>query len=306
MVTHTATARRSLNPAARRSRLDWNRALVLLIAFLGVGLLMYPQAASWVSSLQHGAALSGYAQRVEDLPDATASALLEQARSYNDNLPAGPLRDAYAPSSTDRRTVTDGDLQAYFAQLSVPGTDTMARVRVPAIGVDLPVYHDTDDTTLARGVGHLYGSSLPVGGAGSHAVLTGHSGYVHSTLFNDLDEVQVGASIVVTVLNEDLYYRVTRILTVLPDETDALQRESGKDLVTLVTCTPTGVNTHRLLVQAERVAAPNSADGGQKLAAGSAGFPWWALVVIGVPSIVLLLTRPKRPAKARRPMNGAE
>lgn len=310
VATRTAPARRGLNPTPRRPRRNWSRTVVMLVAIFGVGLLMYPQAASWISSLHHNTALSGYAQRIENLPDSTTATLLDQARSYNHDLPAGPLRDAYTPNSADRHTTADADFQTYLNQLAVPGTDAMARVRIPAIGVDLPVYHGTDDATLTRGVGHLYGSSLPVGGDGSHAVLTGHSGYVHSALFDDLNQVQVGDSIVASVLGEDLHYQVTRILVVLPSETESLQQEPGKDLLTLVTCTPTGVNTHRLLVQAERVAAPDATDGTQRIATGpaSAGFPWWALVMVGVPLVVFLLTRPQpgRGTRARRQLTGAE
>jgi sortase A len=179
----------------------------------------------------------------------------------------------------------------------------MARIRIPAIDVDLPVFHGTADATLARGIGHLYGSALPVGGPGTHAVLTGHNGFVQATLFDDIDQLTDGDTIVVSVAGEDLYYEVDQTLTVLPDEADALRQEPGHDYLTLVTCTPTGVNTHRLLVRAERVEAPSEEQTRSIIAddTASAGFPWWALAIAGVGALTFVAIKPRRRRSPRRP-----
>lgn len=179
----------------------------------------------------------------------------------------------------------------------------MGRISIPSIHSDLPIFHGTDDETLSKGAGHLFGSGLPVGGTGTHSVLTAHSGFVNATLFDDLDQVRQGDVFSVTVLGESFYYKVDQIKTVLPEETDDLRKVQDKDYVTLVTCTPTGVNSHRLLVRGERVDAP---------AAGSAhalpsqamdpGFPWWALALVGTAVLIVVVTQPRK----ARPTRGEE
>ncbi len=293
--------RRGARGAAPERRWGLSHILIMIVALVGVALLVYPSAASWLSALKHDTEVDGYVQTVDNLAGAETSALLAQARAYNENLPAGPLRDPYALGADGQQTAVGDGSDAYFKTLAVPGSDAMARVRIPSIGVDLPVYHGTSDETLARGIGHLFGSGLPVGGAGNHAVLTGHSGFVQSKLFDDLDKVALGDTVVVSVLNQDLYYRVDQILTVLPDETESLRQVPGHDYVSLVTCTPTGVNTHRLLVRAERVDAPETDRSRVTIAntTDPAGFPWWAIALVGIPTAVFFVIRP-RPVAPRR------
>ncbi|WP_404430773.1 class C sortase [Microbacterium lacus] len=306
---HAAPLRRDRRAAAShkqavaQQRWGWSQTLVIIIAALGVGILVYPSAASWLSAMKHDTDVSGYVQSIENLPDAEVSELLDAAREYNKNLPAGPLRDPYALGADGQQTAVGGGTDVYFDTLSIDGSETMARVRIRAIDSDLPVFHGTDDETLARGVGHLFGSSLPVGGPNTHAVLTGHSGYVQSTLFDNLKDVELGDTIIVSVLGEDLYYEVDQIDTVLPNETDQLRQMPGQDLITLVTCTPTGVNTHRLLVRAERVDAPVGEDAGTTVIPNNidpAGFPWWAVALVGVPLVAFLIIKPRRRRQPRR------
>ena len=163
------------------------------------------------------------------------------------------------------------------------------------------VFHGTDEETLSRGIGHLYGSSLPVGGAGTHSVLTGHNGFVQATLFDDIDELVEGDVIVVSALGEDLYYEVDQTKTVLPDDAEDLRQVAGKDYLTLVTCTPTGVNTHRLLVRAELIDAPTEDSSVVTIAdtTDPAGFPWWALLVVGVPVLTFIVVMPRRKSRNR-------
>jgi sortase A len=288
---------------ARRPRWGWSQTVVMVVATLGVGVLAYPSAASWMSAWRHDTEVDGYVRSMESLPTAQSEELLEEAREYNEHLPAGPLRDPYALGADGQQTAVGDGSAAYFDTLDVPGTEAMARIRIPAIDVDLPIFHGTDDATLARGIGHLYGSALPVGGIGSHAVLTGHSGVVEATLFDDIPDLVVGDTIVITVLGEDLSYEVDQTLTVLPDETEALRQDPAADYLSLVTCTPTGVNTHRLLVRAERVDAPTGGQNDTAVVADdspAAGFPWWALALVAVPVLTFLVLMPRRTRARRR------
>lgn len=193
--------------------------------------------------------------------------------------PAAPDQTATGPA--DSASGSDGPGLDYLDQLRLGTSDTMARLRIPTIGASLPVFHGTSDETLERGVGHLQGSALPVGGAGTNSVLTGHSGIPQSRLFTDLHDLVAGDLITVEVVGETLTYQVDRIDTVLPTETDLLQPVPGADLLTLVTCTPIGVNTHRLLVQAHRVDEAALPAAVVVAGAAGAGFPWWGLVWSG-------------------------
>ncbi|KQQ65169.1 class C sortase [Microbacterium sp. Leaf320] len=288
--------------AARRARWGWSQTIVMLIATVGIVVLVYPTAASWFSAWSHDTEVDGYVQSIEQIPDDAITDMLADAEAYNGNLPSGPLRDPYALGADGQQTAIGDGAAAYFDTLSPEGTDAMARVSIPKIDVDLPIFHGTSEETLSRGVGHLYGSSLPVGGAGTHSVLTGHNGFVQATLFDDIDELVEGDVIVVTTLGEDLYYEVDQTTTVLPDDTEALRQVPGKDYITLVTCTPTGVNTHRLLVRAERIDAPSDDTSIITIddATGPAGLPWWALLVVAVPVLTFIVVKPRRSRDRRR------
>lgn len=304
LIDASAPDARTTPPArvrARRARWGWSQTIVMLIATIGIVVLVYPTAASWFSAWSHDTDVDGYVQSVEQVPDEAITRMLADAKTYNENLPTGPLRDPYALGADGQQTAIGEGAAAYFDTLNPAGSDAMARVRIPKIHVDLPIFHGTSEDTLARGVGHLYGSSLPVGGPGTHTVLTGHNGFVQATLFDDIDELVEGDVIVVTTLGEDLYYEVDQTMTVLPDDTEALRQVPGKDYLTLVTCTPTGVNTHRLLVRAERIDAPSDASAVTTIddATGPAGFPWWALLVVGIPALTVMIVMPRRPRDRR-------
>lgn len=275
---------------------EWPHTIVVVVATLGVGVMVYPSAASWFSSIVHHDEVAGYVQSVESLPATDGQSLLDDATAYNEALPDGPIRDPFVLNVQGEQTAIGEGSDAYFQALVVPGTDVMARIRIPSIGVDLPIYHGTDDATLARGIGHIFGSALPIGGDGTHAVLTGHNGFAQATLFDDIDELDDGDLIIIKVLGRDLYYEVDQQLTVLPNETDELRKVPGHDYLTLVTCTPTGVNTHRLLVRAERVDAPSDAGSAYAILdeASPLGFPWWAVALIAAPIVTFALIRPRR------------
>lgn len=216
----------------------------LLAAACGVvalGLLLYPLVGELLSEKYHSDVETAYTAAIEDTDDAELTAQREAAEQYNAML-----------SGT---TITEGGASApplaYAEQLTVGGV--MAYVDIPPIGVYLPVQHGTGAETLERSVGHVVGTSLPVGGSSTHAVLSAHSGMASSKLFSDIDQLEKGDTFYIHVLGEVLAYQVDSINIVLPTDTSLLQSEEGKDLVTLVTCTPFGVNTHRLLVRGHRV-----------------------------------------------------
>jgi sortase A len=258
---------------------------VVLITLLGGGIFAYPLAAPWIADVIQGDVVVDYQQQVDGLAPAERARLLDAARDYNANLPNGPLRDPYVINESGEAVSMDEGRADYATQLSVDPEAPMARLTIPSIDVDLPIYHGTTEEVLSKGVGHFYGSGLPIGGAGVHSVLTAHSGYVTARLFDDLDKVKIGDEFTVSVLGEILTYRVDRIDTVLPDESELLRQVPGADYVTLVTCTPRYVNTHRLLVRGVRIETPvQESDGSTTthiVSAPDPGFPWWILIVIG-------------------------
>ena len=207
-----------------------------------------------------------------------------EAREYNEMLVAGGLVGVTSVAPGGNVPTADGGAEAagyeYDDLLNASGLGTMGRLQVKSAGIDVPIYHGTDDETLLKGVGHLRGTALPVGGVGTRSVLTGHRGLASSNLFTHLDRVKVGDDIVIEVSGEVLQYRVRDIQVVEPDEGEAIYPEPGKDLVTLITCTPLGINTHRILVTGERV-TPTEPEAVASAGARPTvpGFPWWAVAM---------------------------
>lgn len=274
------SARRATARAERK-----RRVLSFAAAILGASILFYPASATWFSDRAQANSLDTYAQVVDALPDETRAAARRAAVAYNDTLPKGPLRDPF--TSRNRTSELHGE---YDELLRMPGSDVMGRLSIPSIDVSLPIYHGVGDDALDRGVGHLPGSSLPVGGPGTHSVLSAHSGLTTAVMLTDLEKLREGDTFQLTVLGEDLNYRVDQILVIKPSESDVLRIEEGKDYVTLLTCTPTNVNTHRLLVRGERV--PDSAETQTASpAAPKSGlpFPWWLIGYLGVVGLSALL-----------------
>ena len=221
----------------------------LLIILVGVGILVYPSMSEYLSEKNSSVAVSTYDDSIRRMEQARIEELRAQAEAYNQRLAESngfskPALDEY------NNPITPED---YWDILDVDGNGMMGYISIPRINVTIPVYHGTSEEVLQVAVGHMQNTSLPVGGENTHAVLSGHRGLPSKALFTDLDQVQVGDLFSLTVLNETLYYRVDQILTILPNETDELAIEKGKDYVTLVTCTPYGVNSHRLLVRGARI-----------------------------------------------------
>lgn len=216
----------------------------LLAAACGVvalGLLLYPLVGELLSEKYHSDVETSYTAAIEDTDDAELTAQRQAAEQYNAMLANATISEGGASAPP----------LAYTEQLTVGGV--MAYVDIPKINVYLPVQHGTGADTLEKSVGHVVGTSLPVGGSSTHAALSAHSGMASSKLFSDIDQLEKGDTFYIHVLGEVLAYEVDNISTVLPTDTSLLQIETGKDLATLVTCTPFGVNTHRLLVRGHRV-----------------------------------------------------
>lgn len=217
--------------------------LLILAFFAGLSLLLYPTVSDYWNSLHTSQAVADYAENVRNLEAEKYEQLLQEARSYNRMLP-------YKQAAT---ALSKEEKEAYDALLNITGTGIMGYIEIPTVNIFLPVYHGTEDAVLQIAVGHLEWSSLPVGGESTHCVLSGHRGLPSAKLFTNLDKLVTGDKFIVRVLDEVLTYEVDQILIVEPTDVSTLMIESGKDLCTLVTCTPYGVNSHRLLVRGHRV-----------------------------------------------------
>ncbi len=220
-------------------------ALLVLVLLAGIGLMAYPFAADQITRIWNRRAMEKNGEALRAMQELERRRLLKSAEDYNESLTGG-VRDAFSAASG----LED---EAYMALLNAAGDGIMGELSIPEIGADMPIYHSTDPAVLRLGAGHVYGTSLPVGGEGTHCALAAHRGLPSARLFTDLPRLEVGDRFLIRVAGQTLTYEVDQVLTVLPEETQHLAAEPGKDLVTLITCTPYGVNTHRLLVRGARV-----------------------------------------------------
>lgn len=220
-------------------------AVVLFVAALG--LTFYPIISNYVNTLYASEIHTAYEEIIAQTDNSALMEAKELAIAYNESITPGAAQDTYSQESLKEASVD------YESQLNIAGDGIMGYVHVPKIGVNLPIYHGTDSDSLERGIGHLLGSSLPIGGADTHSILTAHSGMASQKMFSDLPQLAVGDVFYLNVLGETLAYQVDQINTVLPHDTTYLGIEQDMDICTLVTCTPFGVNTHRLLVRGSRI-----------------------------------------------------
>jgi len=217
--------------------------LLIFILLAGLSLLLYPAVSNFVNSLSHSQIITDYTDQVEELGEAESAKLWEQAVAYNQRL----------LNRVSQTMLPDEMREDYYRMLLSSGSRVMGFVEIPSIGVKLPIRHGTDETTLAAAIGHLEWSSLPVGGESTHCVISGHRGLPSSELFTNIDHLELGDLFMFHVLGETLTYRVDNIAVVEPYDYALLTVEEGKDYATLVTCTPYGINSHRLLVRGSRV-----------------------------------------------------
>ena len=254
-------------------------AILIAALLAGALLLLYPTLSDYWNSLHQSRAIASYAEQVADLDDNMYEQLWADARAYNETL----------GSSTSRFVMTDEQKKVYDALLNIAGNGVMGYIEIPKIKCNLPIYHGTDESVLQIAIGHVQGSSLPVGGAGTHCVLSGHRGLPRAKLFTDIDQLTEGDVFLLRVLDETLTYEVDQIRTVLPDELDDLAIEEGKDYCTLVTCTPYGINSHRLLVRGHRVENQASASTIRVTADGMQIEPLLIAPLVAAPMLLVLL-----------------
>lgn len=221
--------------------------LILIVMAIGVCALLYPLAGDLISRATSSVKIENYKAAVTKIDDTKRQAMLQAAQDYNAKLSGTITKDAFSPSDT----AVDSKNAEYMSLLNVNGI--MGYVEIPSINIYLPIYHTTTQDVLQKGAGHLEGSALPVGGAGTHTVITAHRGLPSAKLFTDLDQLEIGDQFYLHVLGQTLAYQVDQILVVEPIDTKALDAATEKDYATLMTCTPYGINSHRMLVRGIRV-----------------------------------------------------
>ncbi len=218
--------------------------LIALLFIVGVGVLAYPTVSDWWNSRVQSRAVALYNEVVAELNEVDYTSYLEAAEEYNGRLSAVGMNEVLLHPDL---------VPGYEETLDVDGTGMMGTITIDKIGVNLPIYHGTSTSVLSRGAGHLEGTSLPIGGEGNHSVISAHRGLPSSKLFTNLDQMDIGDIFVLHVLGDDLAYEVDQIVIVLPTEVEELYLKEGQDYCTLMTCTPYGINTHRMLVRGHRV-----------------------------------------------------
>ena len=252
--------------------------IILILMFLaGLSLLLYPTVSDYWNSMHASQAVANYAEKVKDLSREQYDKMLQEAKAYNKTL----------AQSGGGYTLSKQQEAAYESILDVTGTGIMGYIEIPTIHISLPIYHGIEDSVLQIAVGHLEWSSLPVGGKSTHCVLSGHRGLPSAKLFTNLDQLVEGDTFVIRVLDEVLTYEVDQILIVEPSDVSALTIEEGKDLCTLVTCTPYGINSHRLLVRGHRVA--NQTEGIRVTSDAIQIDPLLVAPVVALPMLLALL-----------------
>lgn len=261
----------------QKKKRSWISTLILVLLLLaGVGIMAYPTVSDWWNSMHATRAIAGYVEAVEAMTQEEKDAIIQAARDYNAKLPIGT-----------HFTLSDAEYAEYESLLDLTGTGIMGYVQIPSINVNLPVYHSVEESVLQIAVGHIPGSSLPVGGETAHAVMSGHRGLPSARLFTDLDKLGEGDIFTVTVLDEEFTYMIDQIRIVEPEDTTELGIVRNKDLCTLVTCTPYGVNTHRMLVRGYRI---ESTEGLADIKGEGVKLPTYIVApAIAVPMLFVLL-----------------
>ena len=255
--------------------------MVIVIVLIALVLLLYPAGATQWNNYRQQQVAQAYSNDIEQLSDGRSQDIVRRAEEYNVRNAAGPIIDPWSARVSKDNAV----YQEYLAELNT--LDVMSEVTIPSINIKLPIYHGTSDETLSRGVGHLFGTALPVGGDNTHAVITGHTGMPDATMFDNLDKMDVGDVVYLNTYGKKLKYEVDNIEVVLPEETDSLWPKPDQDLLTLITCTPYGVNSHRLLVHAHRVEMDEESI--PEKSASLFNMPWWMIAFIAIAVIVLEL-----------------
>ena len=284
-------------PDKKKTPLKWRLLTIAppILLLAGILVLLYPVFATQYNNARQERIASEFSAVAEQAgPDAVAESL-RRADEYNLKASESPILDPWL----DAQRPGTAQYQDYLSQLNL--NDVMATIKIPSIDVNLPIYHGTDTATLDKGVGHLFGTALPVGGESTHTVLTGHTGLGNATMFDQLTSVKMGDYFYIETAGRHLKYQVTDIRVVLPHETESLNKVEGKDLATLITCTPYGVNTHRLLVTGERVPMDEEAVAAEAAQVkGAVMKPWMiavlasVVVILGIAGVIWLRSRKRK------------
>ncbi len=221
----------------------WTTMVLFLVLIAGFCLLLYPTVSDWWNSFHQSRAIASYVEAVENMSNDEMDEMLELAHEYNERLAEKGISFL----------LTDEEKEEYNSLLNMSGTGVMGYIQIPNINVNLPIYHGTDESVLQVAVGHLEGTSLPIGGESTHAALSGHRGLPSAKLFTDLDRIVEGDVFTVTILGQTVTYMVDQIRIVVPEDVSELMIQDGEDYCTLITCTPYGINSHRMLVRGCRI-----------------------------------------------------
>lgn len=272
-------------PDKKKTPLKWRLLTIAppILLLAGILVLLYPVLATQYNNQRQERIASEFSAVADQAgPDAVAESL-RRADEYNLKASESPILDPWL----DAQRPGTAQYQDYLSQLNL--NDVMATIKIPSIDVNLPIYHGTETATLDKGIGHLFGTALPVGGESTHTVLTGHTGLGNATMFDQLTSVKMGDVFYIETAGRHLKYQVTDIRVVLPTETESLNKVEGKDLATLITCTPYGINTHRLLVTGERVPMDDEAVAAEAAQVkGSVMKPWMIAVLASVVVILAI------------------
>ena len=270
-------------PDKKKTPLKWRLLTIAppILLLAGILVLLYPVLATQYNNQRQERIASEFSAVADQAgPDAVAESL-RRADEYNLKASESPILDPWL----DAQRPGTAQYQDYLSQLNL--NDVMATIKIPSINVNLPIYHGTENATLDKGIGHLFGTALPVGGESTHTVLTGHTGLGNATMFDQLTSVKMGDVFYIETAGRHLKYQVTDIRVVLPTETESLNKVEGKDLATLITCTPYGINTHRLLVTGERVPMDDDAVAAEAAQVKGAVMKPWMIAVLA--SVVVIL-----------------
>lgn len=256
---------------------NWTSILLGVIVLAGLCLLLYPSFSDWWNSMHQSRAIAAYVETVDAMSQEDIDDILNAAREYNERL----------WHRSNRWVLSEEEQAEYESLLDVSGNGIMGYINIPVIGVNLPIYHGTEESVLQVAAGHLSSTSLPVGGPGTHAAISGHRGLPSARLFTDLDQLKVGDIFTISVLNEVYTYQIEQIVTVVPEDTSQMNLYQGEDLCTLQTCTPYGVNSHRLLLRGRRI---EDVDGALMAASEAVRVPNYIVIpAVGIPILFLLL-----------------
>ena len=268
------------------------KILIILMITIGVLLLLYPHVSNFIAEYQQRNLINNYLETLENLNEERYADLYQKALAYNEEL----------YKLQQENVLNEKGLDNYADTLKIDGTDIMGFIEIPSVGVRIPIYHGTDENVLQVGIGHYSYTSLPIGGNNTHAVLFGHSALPHAKLFTDLEKLNLGDLFDIGVLNQKLYYRISDIEVVEPDAlASQIPVIKDKDLVTLVTCTPYGVNSHRLIITGERIGIVDDAEGDQatekKKAQVLVTCIITSIVFVGVIAVIVIMIRRKKQKK---------